>query len=62
VPYEPPSGRVIDLVDEDEQDPSARQRFHTTYQCRLVRDLNRLRYVDKPYSATRCPSCARPEA
>ena len=62
MPYRPPSGWVEDLVDEDEQDPSASQRFHTTYQCRLIRDPKRLRYVDKPYSATRCPACAKAEA
>jgi len=58
VPYEPPSGWVEELSDEE----PGRLRFHTSDRCRLIRDTARLMAVDKPYSATRCTACARPEA
>lgn len=61
--YEPPSGWVEELGAEEEPEKgSGRLRFHTTDRCRRIRDGARLMAVAKPYTATRCPGCARAEA
>ena len=56
MPYEPPSGWVEELLTEE--DAPARSRFHTSQECSLIGDAQRLTAVDKPYAATRCSRCA----
>ena len=52
--YKPPTGWVEDFTDE----VGVHGRFHTRVDCPRIRRPDRLRPVDRPYSAARCPGCA----
>jgi hypothetical protein len=55
--YTPPVG-WIEAVEASAGEESRIGRFHTSDTCDNIEHRDRLRSVDKPYSATRCGSCA----
>lgn len=58
--YTPPAGWIEALAPVNAGEESTKGRFHTRDTCDNIEHRDRLRQVDKPYSATRCPSCAHP--
>jgi hypothetical protein len=55
--YTPPSGWVEELDKADHGPRSS--AFHRDEHCAAVVNPDRLRPVDKPYSAKLCPTCAK---
>jgi hypothetical protein len=51
--YAPPPGWV-----EPHGDDGVASKFHTRTDCPRVRHPDKLRPVDRPYSAVRCAGCA----
>jgi hypothetical protein len=62
--YQPPSGWVESRPQDHEADGEVRAygRFHMTTDCPRIRNAQDLRRVDRPYSASRCSTCASPVA
>jgi hypothetical protein len=52
--YKPPGGWIEDYCD----DAGDHSRFHARTDCPRIRQPERLRQVDRPYSAIRCVGCA----
>jgi hypothetical protein len=57
MPYAPPSGWV-ETRPQTDHDAPAYVRFHVRADCPRITNPCSLRWVDKPYSATRCSLCA----
>ena len=58
--YTPPVGWIEASEPTNAGEESTKGRFHTRDTCDNIEHPERLRRVDKPYSATRCTSCADP--
>ena len=62
MPYTPPSG-WIEQPEPDLDTAEPRQftavRFHSSDECHEIPDGQQLVAVDRPYSAARCPACAK---
>lgn len=58
--YTPPGGWIETVGTRGAGNSSERDIFHTSETCELIKDPDRLRRVDKPYSSVRCLRCANP--
>ncbi len=56
--YTPPVGWIEPFDVSSAGEESKKGRFHTRETCDNIELRGRLRSVDKPYTATRCSSCA----
>ena len=58
MPYTPPAGWIEALEPSNAGEESNKGRFHTRDTCEHIEHPDRLRPVDKPYSAIRCTNGA----
>ena len=57
--YESPAGWIEDKRRDPEEPDNKLGVFHARQDCPRIRDVQMLRAVERPYSAARCPVCAK---